>query len=396
MALRGHIFRITNALESFLPVVLGDDAPPGGFSPWPNAIVMATYVLDFETTPDNSFPMTIWESASTTAADGSFLLDDLPVALESLASPPDTELKVALSVNAMVASAKGRPVSGVPLYRSSLVGLGRARTKELDIWLFPDVLGETDGVTAGAVSGFVGGAGLPGNTTIQSGPTGLGFTGSEGPVSVSFSISIAPDLTTNRQTLLDINLQSWNIRVGSSTDIGETAGDVLNGIKKGMAGAEASMNATILKKMQALVTAETAAPQIGVVAPALVDKFVTEELSITFMAVAFPNNHSWNIRDDRDTTIVFFGESVHRVRALACSTRTRPREQCPVRSHAVRHMSKVPGWTKKLSGRYGHERPAAPGQCRRAAHEVGWRFVELATVRCRCFTSRGRLSCPDR
>ncbi len=41
---------------------------------------------------------------------------------------------------------------------------------------------------------------------------------------------------------------------------------------------------------------------------AQVDNFVTEELSITFMDVAFPNNHSWSIRNDRDMTIVFIGD----------------------------------------------------------------------------------------
>ncbi|MGA3218684.1 MAG: hypothetical protein ABSE77_06355, partial [Acidimicrobiales bacterium] len=220
MALTGHVFKIINTLEAFLPVILGDDAPSGGFSPWPDATVMATYVLDFETGPGNSLPMTIWESSTTTAADGSFSLDDLPSALDSLASPPETELMVALRVDAVVfASPKDRPVSRVPLYRSALADLMSARTKQLDIWLFPDILPELDGVTAGAVSGFVGGAGLPGNTIIQSGPTGLGFTGSEGPVNVSFAITVSPDLTNDTQTFLDLNLQSWNIKVGFPTDI---------------------------------------------------------------------------------------------------------------------------------------------------------------------------------
>jgi hypothetical protein len=309
MALGGHIFKITNVLEAFLPVILGDNAPSGGFSPWPDATVMATYVLDFKTGPDQSFPMTIWESATTTAADGSFSLDDLPVGLDSLASPPDTELNVALSVNAVVAaSPKNRPVTGVPLYRSALIDLASARTRELDIWLFPDSLTESDGVTAGAVSGFVGAASLPENTTIHSGPTGIGFTGSEGPVNVSFAISITPNLTTDTQTLVELSLQSWNIKVGSPTDIVKTAGDVLNGLKKGLAGAEVRMNAAILKKIQSLVTAETAGLQRGVVTPAEVNHFVTEEISTTFMTVAFLNNHSWNIRDDRDMTIVLFGD----------------------------------------------------------------------------------------
>jgi hypothetical protein len=92
MALTGHVFKVTNALEAFSPVMLGDDAPSGGFSPWPDATVMATYILNFETGPGNPFSMTIWESSTTTAADGSFSLDDLPGTLDSLASPPDTEL----------------------------------------------------------------------------------------------------------------------------------------------------------------------------------------------------------------------------------------------------------------------------------------------------------------
>jgi hypothetical protein len=65
MALGGHIFNITNVLEAFLPVIPGDNAPSEGFSPWPDATVMAAYVLDVKTGPDKSFPMTIWESAAS-------------------------------------------------------------------------------------------------------------------------------------------------------------------------------------------------------------------------------------------------------------------------------------------------------------------------------------------
>ena len=178
----------------------------------------------------------------------------------------------------------------------------------------PVSLPEPDGVTAGDVCAFVGQAGLPANTTIQSRPTGLGFTGSDGPVNVSFAISISPNLTTDTKTLFDVNLQSWNITVGSPTDgsptdIVRTAGDVLNSIKKGMASAGANMNAAILRKMQALVTEETAGLPRGLVTPAQVSQFVTEEISVTFMTVAFPNNHSWHIYDVRDPTVIFFGDS---------------------------------------------------------------------------------------
>jgi hypothetical protein len=215
---------------------------------------------------------------------------------------------VSLRVNAVVvASPKGRPVSGVPLYRSALADLVSARTKELDIWLFPDILPESDGVTAGAVSGFVGGVGLPGNTAIQSGPTGLEFIGSEGPVNVSFAITISPDLTTDTQTFLDLNLQSWNIQVGFPTGIVKTAGDVLNSIKKGIAGAEDSMNAAILENIPTVIMAETAGLPKGVVTSAQLNQFVTKEVSITFMVVTFPSDHSWNIGDDTDMTIIFFG-----------------------------------------------------------------------------------------
>ena len=107
---------------------------------------------------------------------------------------------------------------------------------------------------------------------------------------------------------MELSLQSWNIEVGSPTDIVKTASDVLNGLKKGMAGAEVRMNSAILRKIQALFTAEIAGLHKGVVTPAEVNHFVTEDISITFMTVAFLNNHSWNIRDDRDMTIVLFGD----------------------------------------------------------------------------------------
>ncbi len=33
MALTGHIFKVTNVLATFLPVILGEDIPSDGFSP---------------------------------------------------------------------------------------------------------------------------------------------------------------------------------------------------------------------------------------------------------------------------------------------------------------------------------------------------------------------------
>ena len=232
------------------------------------------------TTASTPFVTAYGPESSITGQDGSFSLADQPF--------PSVWLTV---------------TSRVPLYRSGGIPHRQALSSELDIWLFPDTLPTSDGITAGTVSQQLSGRGFPGNTIIDSGAAltgsaGLTFAGSEGQVSLAFGINITPDLSQDLQTFLDINLNGWHINVGFPTDLGESADDVLNSIRSGLGTAATGLNATVLQQMQTILEA-----QEGLTA-SMAMTFLTQDVSVTFMDVNFPNQHSWGIGDTSDKTIV--------------------------------------------------------------------------------------------
>jgi hypothetical protein len=277
MPLVGHVYYITNASEAFVPVVLGDQVPTTGFVPWPGSTVEVTYYYELL-----GILPAVWSTTATAGPDGSFQLADPPAQVE------DYTRYVSLTVS-----------SGVPVFRSAYLSLAEARAKELDMWVYVDRLPESDGISAGTISQQVNGQGLPGNTTITAGgPYGLNFNGSEGQVSMNFNIWIAPDTSPNLGDFLDLSINGWDINVGWPTSIFESADDVLNKIKAGIAASGSSINAAVLTRMEGILEA-----QEGLTA-SMASNFLNNDVSVVFYGIGYPTAHSWNIGDTSDGTIV--------------------------------------------------------------------------------------------
>jgi hypothetical protein len=277
MPLAGHVYYITDASEAFVPVVLGDQVPTTGFVPWPGSTVEVTYYWELL-----GFLPSVWSTTATAGSEGSFQLVDPPAQVE------ESSRYVSLTVS-----------SGVTVFRSGYVPVAEARSKELNMWVYVDRLPESDGISAGTISQQVNGQGLPGNTTITSGgPYGLNFNGSEGQVSMNFNISIAPDTSPNLGDFLDLSINGYDINVGWPTSIFESADDVLNKIKAGIAASGSSINTAVLKRMEAIL--ET---QEGLTA-SMASNFLNNDVSVVFYGVGYPTAHSWNIANTSDGTIV--------------------------------------------------------------------------------------------
>jgi hypothetical protein len=277
MPLVGHVYYITDASEAFVPVVLGDQVPTTGFVPWPGSTVEVTYYWEMF-----GFLPSTWSTTATAGSDGSFQLADPPAQVEESAG------HVSLTVS-----------SGVTVFRSGYVLAAEARSKELDMWVYVDRLPESDGISAGTISQQVNGQGLPGNTTITAGgPYGLNFNGSEGQVSMNFNIWIAPDTSPDLGDFLDLSINGYDINVGWPTSIFESADDVLNKIKAGIAASGSSINTAVLTRMEGILEAQEG------LTTSMASNFLNNDVSVVFYGVGYPAAHSWNIGNTADGTIV--------------------------------------------------------------------------------------------
>jgi len=279
MTLVGHVYRVTNPLQAFAPVILNNAPPTSGFIPWPGATVTPLYA--FHVPSIGFLPIPFFTTANV-AADGSFSLAIPPAGLNQF------PIVVSLSVT-----------SGVGLYRSGYISLSQAQSKELNLWLYPDTLPTSDGISAGTISQQVSGQGLPGNTIITAGgPYGLNFSGSEGQVSINFNIWTAANISPNLKDFLDLSINGWDINVGWPTSWGESANNVLNKIKSGIAGTGSSINTVVLQRMEGLLESQEG------LSASVVSKFLNQEVSVTFYGIGYPHSHSWGIGHTSDKTIV--------------------------------------------------------------------------------------------
>lgn len=123
---------------------------------------------------------------------------------------------------------------------------------------------------------------------------------------IQFGGSITPDTSFDLNTFLDLGLSSWRIHVGWPADWCTNADDILIQIGEGLQGAAASMNASVLTRMEAIFAEDeglpdpTTNPSIA----AIIKKF----LSVTFMDVTFPTQHTWPLSNKTDATVVVTGD----------------------------------------------------------------------------------------
>ncbi|MGH3628413.1 MAG: hypothetical protein ACRDRL_13375, partial [Sciscionella sp.] len=189
------------------------------------------------------------------------------------------------------------------LYRSDLsVSVAAAEATALDVWLLPESVEVKDGIAAGDVSSQLQHSGLPGNTRITAGPSGLSFSGSDSGADVRFGISIVPDTSFDLDTLLDLQLVSWNIHVGWPADWCTNADDILTQIVRGLQDAATSMNAAVLKKL------ETVFADLENLPVSVVKTFFGSAASVTFMDLSYPTTYTWPLSNTTDSTVVITGD----------------------------------------------------------------------------------------
>ena len=167
----------------------------------------------------------------------------------------------------------------------------------MDLWLFPDNLPQSDGVSAGAISQLIGAGGVPGDVTLQSNPTGLVLTGNQDEISVTLGTTIVPDTSFNVNKFLDLNMHGIQISVGWPVDMCISPAQVLAVIQSALGTAGTSLNSAVLTKMEGILVAE-GLPKSSA------KKFLTKQVSVTFWSTNFPRRHSWTVSDTSDKTIV--------------------------------------------------------------------------------------------
>lgn len=280
----GHVYQVNAKDElQFLSAILNGQAPPQqSYAPWPGLEVNTWSVNDL-------LPIPVPGPSTVTQADGSFAITQPPA---TATVPGGTPSDVRFGLIVTEGSFPLRP-----LYRSDLsLSVGGAEATELNIWLLPYMIGTDEGLSAGSVSSVLKGSGLPGNTHIMANASGLSFSGSHLGVDLKFGISIVPDTSFDLATYLDLLLSSWNIHVGWPADWCTNADSILVEIVQGLQEAATSMNQTVLKNI------ESDAP---LPSPA---KFFSSIVSVTFMDVTYPNQHTWSISNTSDSTVVITGD----------------------------------------------------------------------------------------
>jgi hypothetical protein len=88
------------------------------------------------------------------------------------------------------------------------------------------------------------------------------------------------------------------------------ADDVLAEIVRGLQGAAASMNAAVLTKMEQFFADEEGLPDptTNPGSASIVKTFCNSDVSVTFMDVTFPTQHTWSISNTSDATVVITGD----------------------------------------------------------------------------------------
>jgi hypothetical protein len=286
--LSGHVYRITDPLSFFAPILGGQGPPQAGYEPWAGLEVRTWSVNDL-------IPIPIPGPTAETQADGSFGITQSP---PNASVPGDTPSDVRFALLVTEGSFPFRP-----LYRSDLsLSVAAAEATELNIWLLTETVDVKDGISAGDVSGAVNGSGLPGNTEITASPSGLSFSGSHLGADVRFGIALTPDTSFDLTTFLDLQLTSWNIHVGWPADWCTNADDILTEIVGGLQDASASMNATVLARIKAGIVEREP------ILAGEIDAFLASDVSVTFMDVTYPNQYTWPMSHTTDPTVVITGD----------------------------------------------------------------------------------------
>jgi hypothetical protein len=317
--LTGHVYKITDALAFFAPILFPGSGEPQGYEPWGGLEVRTWSVNDLLPIP---FP----GGSAQTGSDGSFNITQAPpypVVGDGVGQGADIRFGLVVSEGSF-------PYR--PLYRSDLsLTVTAAEATELNVWLLPEAIDPKDGISAGQVSKLLQGSGLPGNTKITASASGLAFSGSDSGADITFGISIIPDTSFDLTTFLDLQLSSWNIHVGWPADWCTNADDILAEIVQGIQNAAASMNVSVLTKIKNVF--ETEEPLLSSYA----NTFFDSDVSVTFRDITYPGPHTWKLSDSTDATVVIGGDlCIGYPRHLSSDPSSRPVNAPPRLSRALR------------------------------------------------------------
>jgi hypothetical protein len=277
-SVKGQIFKVDDA-RTFFAQVLDGQTPTSGFSP-----LTGTPFEAILTGAPQAQEFTVTVSALVDEADGTF---SIPYFREI--SYIDV---VALSLR----------LNAAQFYRTQFFSPDAFDLQPLHIFLFQPRVSTGNAITAGTISDQLQGHGLPGNSKISSGPTGISVVGSKSGAKIQFGVLPVPDTSTNLSIYLDLILSNWNIHVGWPADLCEKASDVLNKIRKGLKDASSSMNATILSNIESALES----PPVNLPS-ALAESFLNV-VSTQFTSVNILNDYTWPLKDDSDETPILFAQ----------------------------------------------------------------------------------------
>jgi hypothetical protein len=276
MAIKGHVYLISDTTTFFAPILFGQGPPATGYVPCSYALnVIMNVTYSFAGLPF-VFPLI----GVVNTKDGSFELPDAP-----LLNPETASIHL--------------DYMGYPYYRSENFAFSKTK-EDLKIWLYEPSLPVSDGITAGQVSTALSGHGLPGNTNLTVNGNGLNVAGSESQVSLQFGIQIAPDTTPNLSLYFDLALNGWNIHVGWPESWCESADDVLNSIRSGLTSADSSANGVVASQILSILQKAPLNLTQGEATTLL------QKISLQFVYVSYPNNHTWALSNKTDKTVVIF------------------------------------------------------------------------------------------
>jgi hypothetical protein len=282
MSINGAIHTITDPTAFFAPIVLGGAGHGGGFIPTKSSGVSVILTAWMEVFPALA-PLPLRFSATASATDGSFSLQEIPDALNSFVH------NVSLVVS----------VHGKPFYRSGLFPRTHVSPeKSFDIFIYQPSIPASDGVTAGLISAGLASGDLPGNTELSANSWGIGVAGSKSGANIDFGIELTPDTSPSLGIFFDLALHNWDIQVGFPADWCTNADAILAQIRTALQ--------TDNSKANQLVAGTITKAFEG--APLNLDAAVTRKLlsavSIQFTSLTLSTKHAWPLSDTSDKTVV--------------------------------------------------------------------------------------------
>jgi hypothetical protein len=306
MSLHGRVHRVTDAIASFAPIILGgNQEPTTGFTAWAGVTVSADYILEKIIPPrrppkpglkgsPGGVATYHWGTSVKTHKDGSFQLSEPPASL----AKKDGHVKLVML----------KVTAGVPVYRTSYMPIAEAKSKTLNIWVFIDTDAQAQGLTAGFVGQQLGGGSgnlpLPSDTVLSAGgiwaPYGLNFVGSTGDdVRINFTLRISPDSSSNLALFFDLRLNGWDIEVDFPDSLWVSAQDLASDLIYGVGAEQGPVNAGIFNFIASVL-----AKQDGI-SLEIAQSFLQTEVTVTFVDITYPEiAHSWGLAATDDQTVV--------------------------------------------------------------------------------------------